>query len=61
RNELREFKGELREDLREVKTRRGQLEHDIAHVHVALAEQSSRIDRLVSRTDRIERRLELAD
>ena len=52
---------ESREDVREVKNRVGSLEREVAQVHVKLAEQSGRIDRLVERVERIERRLNLAE
>jgi hypothetical protein len=46
--------GEVRADMREVKTRLGFLEAPYAHV-------SSRIDRVEERLERIERRVGLAD
>ena len=52
---------ETREDVREIKNRVGSLEREVAQVHVKLAEQSGRIDRLVERVERIERRLNLAE
>jgi hypothetical protein len=52
---------EGREDLREVKTRIGRLEADVANLHVATAEQSVRLDRVIDRLERIERRLDLTD
>jgi predicted nucleic acid-binding Zn-ribbon protein len=52
---------ETREDVREVKNRIGSLEREVAQIHVKLAEQSGRIDRLVERVERIERRLNLAE
>ncbi len=50
-----------REDIREIKTRLGRLESDVASLHVFLAEQSVRLDRFGDRLERIERRLEIAD
>lgn len=50
---------ESREDIREIKTRLGRLESDVASLHVFLAEQSIRLDRFDSRLERVERRLEL--
>jgi hypothetical protein len=39
---------ESREDMREIKTRLGRLESDVASLHVFLAEQSVRLDRLAT-------------
>jgi uncharacterized coiled-coil protein SlyX len=39
----------------------GRIETDIAQMHVALAEHSTRFDRIAKRLDRIERRLELVE
>ena len=52
---------EMREDIREIKTRLGRLESDVASLHVFLAEQSVRLDRFGDRLERVERRLEIAD
>lgn len=52
---------ESREDIREIKTRLGRLESDIASLHVFLAERSVRLDRFGDRLERVERRLEIAD
>jgi uncharacterized coiled-coil protein SlyX len=52
---------ELREDMRELKTRVGTVEREVAQLHVMIAEQSTRIDRLTDRVERIERRLDLAE
>jgi hypothetical protein len=49
---------ETREDVREIKTRLGRLETDVANLHVFLAEQSTRFDRFGDRLERVERRLE---
>lgn len=67
---LKRFQVDLaaaRERDSEMLTRLGRLEvaiaglrRDIAHFDEAAAEQSLRLDRLVERVDRIERRLELA-
>jgi multidrug resistance efflux pump len=48
----------LREDMREVKSRLGRLEINLAQAQVALAEHSTRFDRLETR---VERRLDLVD
>jgi peptidoglycan hydrolase CwlO-like protein len=49
---------ETREDIREIKTRLGRLESEVASLHEFLAEQSIRLgDRLA----RVERRLGIAD
>lgn len=53
--------GGMREDMHEVKTRLGRLEADVAQLHVALAEQSTRMDRFDARMQRIEKRLELVE
>lgn len=52
---------ESREDIREIKTRLGRLEGDVASLHVFLAEQSVRLDRFSDRFERVERRLEIVD
>jgi len=52
---------ESREDIREIKTRLGRLECDVASLHVFLAEQSVRLDRFSDRLERVERRLDIAD
>ncbi len=52
---------ESREDIREIKTRLGRMESDVASLHVFLAEQSVRLDRFSDRLERVERRLEIAD
>lgn len=52
---------EMREDIREVKSRLGRIETDVAQLHVALAEQSLRFDRFGDRVERIERRLDIGD
>ena len=52
---------ETREDVREIKTRLGRLESDVASLHVFLAELSVRMDRFGDRLERVERRLEIAD
>jgi predicted nuclease with TOPRIM domain len=52
---------ESREDIREIKTRLGRLESEVASLHVFLAEQSVRLDRFSDRLERVERRLEIAD
>jgi uncharacterized coiled-coil protein SlyX len=49
------------EDIREIKTRLGRLESNVASLHVFLAEQSVRLDRFSDRLERVERRLEIAD
>ena len=58
---IRRAVDETREDVREIKTRVGSVERELAQVHVKIAEQSFRIDRLGDRGERIERRLELAE
>jgi hypothetical protein len=52
---------ETREDVREIKSRLGRLEGDVANLHVFLAEQSVRLDRFADRLERVERRLDIAD
>ncbi len=46
--------GEMREDIREIKSRLGRLQSDVAGLHSFLAEQPIRMDR-------VERRVELKD
>lgn len=58
---IRRMADETREDVREIKVRVGSLEREVAQIHVKIAEQSERIDRLTDRAERIERRLDLAD
>ncbi len=67
RNELREFRARHEQDLTEVKTRLSALESTqgsvvshIGHLSTSIAGQQIAIDRLSSRIDRIEHRLELA-
>jgi hypothetical protein len=38
-----------REDVREIQSRRGRLEGDVANLHVFPAEQSGRLDRCAER------------
>jgi hypothetical protein len=45
--------------VRELQMRMGRVETELAHLYGAVAEQSVRIDRLASRVERIEIRLEL--
>jgi len=52
---------DIREDVREIKTRLGRLETDVAQLHVYRAEQSTRLDRLSDRLERVERRLEIVE
>lgn len=52
---------ETREDIREIKTRIGRLESEVASMHGFLAEQSIRLDRFSERLERVDRRLEIAD
>ena len=52
---------ETREDVREIKTRLGRLESEVANLHGFLAEQSIRLDRFRDRLERVERLLEIAD
>ena len=52
---------DIREDVREIKTRLGRLETDVAQLHVYMAEQSTRLDRLSDRLERVERRLEIVE
>jgi predicted nuclease with TOPRIM domain len=52
---------ETREDVREIKTRLGRLESEVANLHGFLAERSIRLDRFGDRLERVERRLEIAD
>jgi predicted nuclease with TOPRIM domain len=52
---------ETRGDIREITTRLGRLESEVANLHGFLAEQSIRLDRFADRLERVERRLESAD
>ncbi len=49
----------LRDDMREVKSRRGHLEEQVASSHAQYASLSRCIDRLDERLERVERRLAL--
>jgi predicted nuclease with TOPRIM domain len=53
--------GELREDMREIKGRLGNLEEHNALLARAYASLSNRMDRFDERLGRIERRLELRE
>lgn len=52
---------QLRDDNREIKARLSQLEATVAQVHVSLAEQSVRFDRVHGGLERIDRRLDLVE
>ena len=52
---------DVREDVRENKTRLGRLETDVAQLHVFLAEQSTRLDRFSDSMERVERRLDIVE
>ena len=52
---------QLRDQTREVITRMGRLETGVADVQVQLAEHSVRMDRMYTRLERIEKRLDLVD
>lgn len=54
-----EAQGEIRADLREIKSRLTLLEEGQARLYTMYAGQSGRLDRIESRLERIERRLEL--
>ncbi len=52
---------QLRDQTREVITRMGCLETGVADVQVQLAGHSVRMDRMYTRLERIEKRLDLVD
>ena len=52
---------DVREDVREIKTRLGRLGTDVAQLHVFLAEQSTRLDRFSDSMERVERRLDIVE
>lgn len=52
---------QLRDQTREVITRMGRLETGVADVQVQLAGHSVRMDRMYTRLERIEKRLDLVD
>ena len=52
---------DVRSELRELKTRVGRMEVNIAQLHEQGAEHSVRMDKIDGRLDRIERRLQLQD
>jgi chromosome segregation ATPase len=61
---LRHMRGQLdrmENDIVEIKSRLGRLEAGLAQIHVALAEQSLRLDRLDARVTPIEKQLDLVD
>ena len=49
----------LRDDNKEFRSRIGGLERSVADMHGQFAEHSVRLDKIISRIDRIERRLDL--
>jgi hypothetical protein len=57
---LRSDVATIREDVREVKSRITNLEHSVAGIYFDIADLNGRHDRILSRIERIERRLELA-
>lgn len=59
RNELREFREETRADLQTIKMRLNSLERASAGLHDDNAITQTRLDRVDSRIDRIEKRMEL--
>jgi chromosome segregation ATPase len=68
RNQLRDFKADIRSDTELVKARLNSLENQVAatskqlaFVHEDIAGIPSRLDKFDSRLDRIERRLDLAN
>jgi hypothetical protein len=68
RSELREFRGDVGEQFKELKHRVSQLEalvlgsrRDTVSVHEDVFRQQGVIDRLAERIERIEKRLELLD
>ena len=48
-------------DAKDLKVRMSALEANVAYLHVTVAGQNSRLDRVDARLERIERRLELTD
>ncbi len=60
-NDLAGMRREMRDEFREVKTRLTLLEQHFATHTVSMANQSGRIDRLETRIEHIERRLEVRD
>ena len=59
RNEVKEFRQETREELEGMKLRISSLERMTAGVHDDIVIMQSRIDRVDSKINRIEKRLEL--
>lgn len=57
--QLRAGQDALRQDVRDLITCVGNVETELGHAQMRLAEQSGRIDRLSARGERIERRLDL--
>jgi hypothetical protein len=51
----------LRDDVRSLTVRTGNVETELGHLHGVVAEQSVRIDKLAGRIERLERRLELSE
>ena len=49
----------LRDDNKEFRSRIGGLERSVADMHGQFAEHSVRLDKIITRIDRIERRLDL--
>lgn len=61
RNELRDFKTDVRNDLDTIKSRLSSIEVQMAHLHGDNATISHRMDVLDGRIERMSRRLELSD
>jgi chromosome segregation ATPase len=61
RNKLRTAKADIQADLRDIKARLASLEHHQAGHYLDVNRQSTRLDDLDRRVERIEQRLELRD
>lgn len=61
RNELRDAKTDIQADLRDIKARLSSLESHQASAHFDSARQSSKLDELDRRIERVERRLLLTE
>jgi uncharacterized coiled-coil protein SlyX len=61
RNDIRDFRQEVRGDLGDLKFRMTAVEQQVATLNGSFAGQSLRIDRIEQRLDRIERRLNLVE
>jgi|AntDeeMinimDraft_5_1070356.scaffolds.fasta_scaffold18470_1 hypothetical protein len=61
RNEIREFRTDIGNQLDRLETRMSSMEHMMGHMYAASADDRTATQDLARRVGRIERRLELSD